>query len=174
MVVIVRQRAHIVKLVFGAVLWCTLAACSGPLVYRPVKRIAPLADAATGKDSGLPPMPDPKVNDATLAGVDTTGIGVRDDVHIWIFRNYTTTVKRTIMMTMAKAMQDIVVTPPRTADWAKSLEHSYRDAAMMLRAVRGLSKSEAEQMDELLFDQVVDTTERMNAYLAHNLLLHGR
>ncbi len=96
-------------------------------------------------------MPDPKANDATLAGIDTTGIGIRDDVHIWIYTNYTTTVKRTILMTMAKAMQDVMVTPPRTAEEAKSLDYSYKEAAMMFKFVRGLTQSEVEQMDEFLF-----------------------
>jgi hypothetical protein len=164
-----KQRAHIVGPVLGAVLWCILAACTGSLVYRPEKKIAPVIVAEL--NSNLPPKPDPKVNDATLAGIDTTGIGVRDDVHIWIYENYTTTVKRTILMTMAKAMQDVLVTPQRTAEEAKSLDQSYKDAAMMLKVVRGLTQSEAAQMDELLFMQEVNTPERLNAYLRYNLLL---
>lgn len=173
MVVIVKQRAHIVGLVLGAVLWCTLAACTGALVYRPEKKIAPAAAAVTAINSDLPPMPDPNVNDATLAGIDTTGIGVRDDVHIWIYTNYTTTIKRTILMTMAKAMQDVIVTPPRTTEEAKSLDHSYKDAAMMLKLVRGLTQHGADQLDELLFSQEFNTPDRLNAYLRYNLLLSG-
>jgi hypothetical protein len=159
-------------LVLGAVFLCTLAACTGPLVYRQ-KKIAPVVAVATATKSDLPPMPDPKANDATLAGIDTTGIGVRDDVHIWIYTNYTTTKKRTILMTMAKAMQDVLATPPRTAEEAKSLDQAYRDAAVMLRLVRGLSQSEAGEMDELLFMQEVNTPERLKAYLQYNLLLSG-
>ena len=158
-------------LVFGAVLWCTLAACMGPLVYRPEKKAAPVVIAKPKSD--LPPMPDPNANDATLAGIDTTGIGVRDDVHIWIYTNYSTTVKRTVLMTMAKALQDVMVTPPRTAEEAKSLDHSYKDAAMMLKVVRGLTQSEAAAMDELLYMQEVNTPERLKAYLQYNLLLSG-
>ena len=173
MAVIVKQRAHIVGLVLGAVLWCTLAACTGDLVYRPEKKIAPVSVAVTGKNISLPPMPDPKVNDATLAGIDTAGIGVRDDVHIWIYANYTTTVKRTILMTMAKAMQDIMANHPRTVEEAKSLNHSYKDASMMFKAVRGLTQSEVKQMDEILFTQEVNTLERRMMYLRYNLLLRG-
>ena len=171
MAVIGRQRAHIVGLVLGTVLLCTLAACTGALVYRPEKKIAPVIVAEP--KSNLPPMPDPKANDATLAGIDTTGIGVRDDVQIWIFKNYTTTIKRTILLTMAKAMQDVMVTPPRTTEEAKSLDRSYKDAAMMLKAVRGLSQSEADQMDEILFTLEFNTPERLDAYLRYNLLLGG-
>ncbi|GFE62647.1 hypothetical protein [Geobacter sp. AOG2] len=165
---IFKQRAHIIKLAFVAVLWCALVACTGPLVYRPVQK--PAAAAAAEPDDALP-MPDPKLNDATLAGVDTTGIGIRDDVHIWIYQNYTAVVKRTIVMTMAKAIQDVMVTPPTTTEEAKSLEQSYKDAAMMLRAVRGLTQSQAAEMDRLLFLETIDTPERMEAYLRYNLLL---
>jgi len=172
-VVIVRQRAHIAGLVLGAVLWCTLAACTGALVYRPEKKAASPAAEVTATKGNLPPIPDPQANDATLAGIDTTGTGVRDDVHIWIFTNYTTSVKRTILMAMAKAMQDMIVTAPRTTEEAKRLDHSYKDAAMMLKLVRGLSESDADQMDDLLFFEEVNTPERQNAYLQYSLLLSG-
>jgi hypothetical protein len=162
-----------VRLVPVAVLLCILAACAGALVYRPEKKIAPLVAADTAINSDLPPMPDPNANDATQAGIDTTGIGVRDDVHIWIYTNYTTTVKRTILMAMAKVMQEVIVTAPKTTDEAKRLDHSYKDAAMMLKFVRGLTQSEADLMDELLFAQEVNTPERLNSYLRFNLLLSG-
>jgi hypothetical protein len=160
-------------LVLGAVLWCTLAACTGSLVYRPEKKIAPAAASVTATNSDLPPTPNPEADAATLAGIDTTGIGVRDDVHIWIYTNYTTTMKRTILMTMAKSLQNVLVTPPRTSEEAKSLDQSYKDAAMMLKLVRGLSQSGADEMDELLFRLVINTPERLNSYLQYNLLLGG-
>ena len=36
----------------------------------------------------LPPEPDPKVNSATLLGVDVNNNGVRDDVERWIYKTY--------------------------------------------------------------------------------------
>jgi len=36
----------------------------------------------------LPPEPDPKVNNATLLGVDVNNNGVRDDVERWIYETY--------------------------------------------------------------------------------------
>jgi len=36
----------------------------------------------------LPPEPDPKVNNATLLGVDSNNNGVRDDVERWIYEEY--------------------------------------------------------------------------------------
>ena len=36
----------------------------------------------------LPPEPDPKVNNATLLGIDSNNNGVRDDVERWIYETY--------------------------------------------------------------------------------------
>jgi len=36
----------------------------------------------------LPPKPDPKINNATLLGVDVNNNGVRDDVERWIYKKY--------------------------------------------------------------------------------------
>jgi len=36
----------------------------------------------------LPPEPDPKVNNATLLGIDSNSNGVRDDVERWIYEQY--------------------------------------------------------------------------------------
>jgi len=36
----------------------------------------------------LPPEPDPKVNNATLLGIDSNNNGVRDDVERWIYEEY--------------------------------------------------------------------------------------
>lgn len=172
MAAIVRQRAHIVRLVFGVVLWCGLVACSERLVYRPEKKLGPETVLLTDADN-LPPIPDPAANNATLAGIDTTGIGIRDDVHLWIYQNYTTTVKRTILLTMAKAVQGVMANPPATTEDARNLEQSYRDAAMMLKIVRGLSKSEAAEMNQFLYLLTINTEERLQSYLRYNLLLQG-
>ena len=118
-------------------------------------------------------MPDIKANDATLAGIDTTGKGIRDDVHIWIYENYTTTIKRTILMTMARTLQGVLVTPPKTKVDAKNLEQSFKDASMMLKIIRGIKPGETETMDTLLYEHVFNTPERLKVYLNYNLLLAG-
>lgn len=168
-----KLRAHMVGLMAGSGLVCCLAACVGDLVYRPEKKIVPVTAPAAKVSHHLPPMPDMATNNATLAGIDTGGIGVRDDVQIWIYTNYTTNVKRTILMTMAKTIQDVMSAPPKTVEEAKDLDQSFRDAAMMLKIVRGLTQREADEMDRLLYTQTVNTPERLKAYLQYNLLLGG-
>ena len=174
MAVIIKFRAHIVRPVFGAALWYTLAGCMGPLVYRPEKKPEPVIAAVAVVKSNLPPMPDTKANDATLAGIDTTGSGIRDDVHIWIFTNHTSAKKRTILVTMAKDLQAVMVNTPTTTEDARKMEQSYNDALLMLKDIRGIKPSEADGMDKFLYMQTVNTPQRLKAYLQYNLLLGGR
>ncbi|KAB0664265.1 hypothetical protein F6V25_13925 [Oryzomonas japonica] len=170
---VIKKSALMVELMVTAGLVCCLAACMGDLVYRPEKKIAPAVPTVAEMNPHLPPMPDMAANNATLAGIDTGGIGVRDDVQIWIYTNYTTNVKRTVLMTMAKTIQDVMAAPPKTAEEAKNLDQSFKDAAMMLKIVRGLTQREADEMDRLLYTQTVNTPERLKAYLQYNLLLGG-
>jgi len=54
----------------------------------------------------LPPAPDPKQNDATLAGVDSNNNGIRDDVERAIFTKYKSNQKTAVaMLQYAKALQ---------------------------------------------------------------------
>jgi hypothetical protein len=170
---IINHRAIIVRLLCGAALWSSLAGCMGPLVYRPEKKPEPVIVAVKAVKGNLPPEPDKKANDATLAGIDTTGIGIRDDVRIMIYTNYSSTKKRTIVVTMAKALQGVMVNTPRTKEDARKQEQSYNDAVLMLKDVHGLKPSEADDMDKFVFTQIVNTPERLKAYLEYNLLLRG-
>jgi hypothetical protein len=158
-------------MVFVSAFCCTIASCSGPLVYRPVKETIQVTTVVTEAKNNLPPLPDTMANNATLAGIDTTKMGIRDDVHIWIYTNYTTTIKRTILLTMAKALHDVVVKTPNTKEEAKNLEKSFKDASIMLKVVRGLKPSEADEMGALLYNQIFNTPERLKTYLHFNLLL---
>ena len=53
----------------------------------------------------LPPEPDPKVNNATLLGVDVNNNGVRDDVERWIYKEYKNPIERGIMLQNAYGLQ---------------------------------------------------------------------
>ncbi|WP_457597752.1 hypothetical protein, partial [Hydrogenimonas sp.] len=57
----------------------------------------------------LPPEPDPKINNATLLGVDSNNNGVRDDVERWIYKTYSHPIERGIFMQSAWAYQKVIV-----------------------------------------------------------------
>jgi hypothetical protein len=160
-------------LVSGAALWSALSGCTGHLVYRPEKpkvKEKP-AVAVSASIARLPRLPDPKLNNSTPAGIDTTGAGVRDDVQIWIYTSYTTAKKRPPLMALARNLQVVVAQPPQKAAEAQKLERSFNDALLALRGVPGLQPGEADEMNSSLYARVYNTPQRLKLYLQYNLLL---
>lgn len=61
-------------------------------------------DDVMGKN--LPPVPDQKINDSTIAGIDANKNGVRDDVELAIFKEYPNSAKiRAAELQYAQALQ---------------------------------------------------------------------
>jgi hypothetical protein len=81
----------------------------------------------------LPPEPDPKVNNATLLGIDSNHNGVRDDVERWIYETYQEKhpIYTDILIQAAKAWQIILKDPEKAIekkpimDAARSCEGYY-------------------------------------------------
>ncbi|WP_456401748.1 hypothetical protein [Hydrogenimonas sp.] len=71
----------------------------------------------------LPPEPDPKINNATLLGMDVNHNGVRDDVERWIYEEYKDKhpIHIDIAMQIAKASQEILKNPNMSVSKAKLL-----------------------------------------------------
>jgi hypothetical protein len=56
--------------------------------------------------TNLPPMPDQKLNDSTIAGYDVNNNGVRDDVELAVFKEYPNSAKiRAAELQYAQALQ---------------------------------------------------------------------
>jgi len=165
------------SVVVGALLLAGAAGCTGPLVYRaPVKEVKPVETVKVGSQVKvpLPPVPDRKKNSATVAGIDTTGMGVRDDVHVWIFTDYSTAAKRGALVTMGKTLQSLMVHPPKTNEEARKLNQSIKEALGGLKAVPGIQPTEVDDMDNRLYLQTVNTPQRLNEYLRYNYLLNEK
>lgn len=61
-------------------------------------------DDVMGKN--LPPVPDQKLNDSTIAGIDANNNGIRDDIEIAIFKKYPDSAKiRAALLQYAMALQ---------------------------------------------------------------------
>ena len=158
----------------------SLTACSGgggasvsPTASAAVTPIVPPKPAALV----LPPMPDRTANNATLAGISTTGTGVRDDVYRYIFTTYTSTHKRAAAMQDAKSFRSIYLNPPATTEQAMALSKESSRAVNCL-----ISYLKAGYLGS--FDDVVDisrkmeamhadTRARMHVYDNYNALLDG-
>ena len=72
----------------------------------------------------LPPEPDPKINNATLLGVDVNHNGVRDDVERWIYKTYEQPAERGIMLQDAYAFQKVIVNPKKAHETVKYINDS--------------------------------------------------
>jgi hypothetical protein len=72
----------------------------------------------------LPPEPDPKVNNATLLGVDVNNNGVRDDVERWIYETYSYPIERGIMLQNANRLQTQISDISKAHEYAKLSDKS--------------------------------------------------
>ena len=171
----VRRRTKAGRFMFGAVLAGAVAGCFGPPIYRPkeVKKPEIVVSAAspTAPKVRLPPEPDQKANDASVAGIDTARSGLRDDVHISIYENYSSTAKRAALMAMAKDLQSILVTSSPSPALAHQQEEAYRGALSKLRGMAGVTPDEVADMDHFLFRQTVNTPQRLESFLRYSLML---
>jgi len=137
----------------------------------------------------LPPEPDPKVNNATLLGVDSNGNGVRDDVERWIITHYAKDpmypkTKTAIALQYAWASQKILENP--TMESKKYLDDAldcqyYWAWKKTKENTQNLSKFEqGKYYSELSFltdpihkDKIYNTRERIEQKFRFNAALSG-
>jgi len=67
----------------------------------------------------LPPEPDPKINNATLLGIDSNHNGVRDDVERWIYHTYNHPIERGLFMQRARVYQMVILNPNNAKETVK-------------------------------------------------------
>ena len=63
----------------------------------------------------LPPMPDKKLNNATLKGIDSNNNGIRDDVEIFVLKQHYKPIRRELTLVEAKFHQAILTRPSSEA-----------------------------------------------------------
>ena len=81
------QRTKSIMTILSAALIlsaCQASSSSSPPTATTTTSTTPTTHTALA----LPPMPDTTTNNATVAGVDSNGDGIRDDVEIWISQTW--------------------------------------------------------------------------------------
>ncbi len=76
----------------------------------------------------LPPEPDPKINNATLLGVDVNHNGVRDDVERKVYATYKKAIERAVMMQAFRTEQAMLADPDlvkNAREWEKKVWKAY-------------------------------------------------
>jgi len=133
----------------------------------------------------LPPEPDPKLNNATLLGIDSNNNGVRDDVERWIYMTYKDKHPIHIDIAMqAGRVSDKILNNIFTD--TKHIESIHRDE-MAVVVCEGYYKVYAKYFNQpLLIDQseeigagyfeklYFNTTERWEAYRKYANFLGGK
>ena len=133
----------------------------------------------------LPPEPDPKVNNATLLGVDVNKNGVRDDVERWIYKTYKDKhpIYIDIAMQVARGYKLVLRKQPKTREEAKSIRtkvDSAIDCEMYYRfdadsVGEDTLIEENDDIDSRYFRHKIyfNTKERMDVYIKYDSLLSG-
>jgi len=144
------------------------------------KRSAPVTVTVYKEINGhrLPPEPDPKVNNATLLGVDVNHNDVRDDVERWIYEHYKDKhpIHIDIAMQAARAKQHML----RNPDKAK-LIHDEMVAPLICESYYRIY---AKYFDEKIIvhekintkvfrNLILNTSNRQKAYAEYDALLSG-
>lgn len=159
------KRAGILGLTVSCVF--LIAACSGgsnssadekkpPTGTEPTTPSQPVNDIINGIK--VPPLPDPKINDATQAGVDSNSNGIRDDVERLLVKEFGANKdKYDQAVKFAVSEQNLIVK---------------QDEASINEYINAVSCStlEADEADKMTYT-LLNTTGRANAY---GNLLAGR
>ena len=129
----------------------------------------------------LPPEPDPKINNATLLGVDVNHNGVRDDVERWIYKTYDHPIERGIFMQSARAYQKVIVDPKKAHETMKYIVNaahceSYWSMNELRMQKRNLNYTIGEYRDieKEIRPIQFNTLDRIVAYHRFNKKLSGR
>jgi hypothetical protein len=113
--------------------------------------------------------------DDTVAGVDTNGNGIRDDVETYIAAQYAGGSQRAAAMQAARALQAALIVNVQDVAAAKEVSRKIAYAAnCIFSSFPGapVSKDPARVMRELE-GVTANTKPRVRAYLAYNKLLDG-
>lgn len=124
-------------------------------------------------DDLVPPMPDSELNDKTLAGVDSDGDGVRDDVEIWINMEGE---KKGIRLALKEAARNLNLAIVNYRDRDQTYKYVLKKnlATGCLADLFGINYRMSFDLVEDLYEEIVNSDERSKAYLKMNEGLSGR
>jgi len=127
----------------------------------------------------LPPEPDPKINNATLLGVDINNNGVRDDVERWIYEKYKDKhpIHIDIAMQAARGYRLVLEHPERakeiypTVDSAAYCEGYFR--VCVADSIKNKFSLSRISTNPIFIKKIFNIKDRWNAYELFDTLLSG-
>ena len=121
----------------------------------------------------LPKMPDEKLNNSTLKGIDSNKNGIRDDVEIFILKQNYRPVVRELVLADAKGFQAILERPTSEAVKIDSEEGKVSSCLWWLWRNGYISEDEYDNRDKPARKKTYNTIERMKKARAHERALSG-
>ncbi len=131
----------------------------------------------------LPPEPDPKINNATLLGIDSNNNGVRDDVERWIYKTYKDKhpIHIDIAMQAARAYKKVLETPEKAKEIYNELDAPLYCESYYRHCVDDISINGKRILNE--YGEIIgkyfrkkvyfNTEDRDQAYIKYDRLLSG-
>ncbi len=121
----------------------------------------------------LPPEPDPKINNATLLGVDVNNNGVRDDVERKVYATYKKAIERAVMMQAFRTEQAMLADPDlvkNAEEWEKRDTQAMDcDAYLYLK----YNKPFIKKMGQTIISWQINTEKRVEKYYKYDRALSG-
>jgi len=125
----------------------------------------------------LPPEPDPKINNATLLGIDSNDNGVRDDVERWIFKTYKDKhpVHIDIAMQAGRDYKEILKTPEKAKAIRQKVNSAYYCSSYYQNYAQFYQQPTLvhERIDVAVKNIYFNTVERKKVYFKYDELLSG-
>ena len=129
----------------------------------------PPTDPPSSGDDDLPPDPG-EAGKTTLAGIDSDGDGIRDDIQRYITLTYPDSLKtRAALRQATMALQTIVLETPDEESALRNTELEARAS----ECIRYIHPDNGRQIDNMLMAEFLNTVERSRAYLKYNSKLGG-
>ena len=154
-----------------------LIGCDSKSAGTPPAHGQPPADPLPAVIHGhrLPPEPDPKVNNATLLGVDVNHNGVRDDVERWIYATYKDKhpIYIDIAMQGAKAKQKILKDPSKAKEIHDEVRRPLQCESYFRVCIDNPIISKPININKEFKGVIFNTKERLEAYRVYDTLLSG-
>ena len=128
----------------------------------------------------LPPEPDPKINNATLLGIDSNNNDVRDDVERWIYKKYKDKhpIYIDIAMQAGRAYKMVLEHPERAREIHETVVNAPLYCASYYQDVSEyfgdpVLVKEDERIDAPVYSKYFNTKARSDVYWEYDGLLSG-
>ncbi len=123
----------------------------------------------------LPPEPDPKINNATLLGVDVNNNGVRDDVERRVYATYKKAIERAVMMQAFKTAQAMLADPDLVKNarkWEEKIWKAY-SCKNYLADSNKMRYIKSKKLSKNIENWQFNTEERVKKYFTYDRALSG-